>query len=454
VYGLVDCNNFFVSCERVFDPRLNGKKVVVLSNNDGCVIARSNEAKAAGIPMGCPAFKIKEYTDPRQVIQLSGRHLLYRDLSNRVMNLMMQEVENLQQYSVDEAFFVLPHEDVGTSHRVMADLVKKIHQYVGIPVSIGFAPTRTLAKVANHIAKRDPRITDGVYWLVRPEAIDIILRRTAIDNVWGIGRRLSAKLKARGIKTAADFVKLPPSLVRSQYSVTLERTQRELMGHDCQIANPVTIAHKTIMTSRTFGKVVTSRDEVADAIVSFAERTARQLRDEGSVAGSVMTYVRGDRFREDLPFYSNSCQLQLATPSSDTMTIVSMALTALNNIWRDGYGYRKAGVMALDIHSGEAIQLNVFDTQDHGKLRRLMQSIDGINNMYGRRSVKLAPGLQRGEWAANQNHIRPLSQTLLFYTGMTDLDTHSPAQQASDSEPDQMENTKNIEDLYDIDPQL
>ena len=155
MYGLIDCNNFFVSCERVFDPRLNGKTVVVLSNNDGCVIARSNEAKAAGIPMGCPAFKIKEYTDPRQVVQLSARHILYRDLSDRVMYLMGKEVDNLQVYSVDEAFFRLPHEDVETSHRIMAELVKKIRQYVGIPVSIGFAPSRTLAKVANHIAKRD-----------------------------------------------------------------------------------------------------------------------------------------------------------------------------------------------------------------------------------------------------------------------------------------------------------
>ncbi len=418
MYGLVDCNNFFVSCERLFDPRLNGKKVVVLSNNDGCVIARSNEAKAVGIPMGCPAFKIKEHTDPSQIIQLSARHILYRDLSNRVMSLVGEEVDNLQIYSVDEAFFRLPHEDVETSHRVMAGLVKKIRQYVGIPVSIGFAPSRTLAKVANHIAKRDPRITDGVYWLVRPEAIDIILRRTPIGDVWGIGRRLAVSLQSRGIKTAADFVKMPPSLVRSLYSVTLERTQRELMGHDCQIANPVTIAHKTIMTSRTFGKVLTSRDEIADAVVSFAERTARQLRDEGSVAGSVMTYVRGDHFREDLPFYSNSCQLRLDTPSSDTMTIVRQALNALNFIWKDGFGYRKAGVMALDIQRGTAIQLNLFDPDDHGKLRRLMTSIDGINNMYGRRSIKLAPGLQRGEWAPNQNHFNTTSKTLHFYTGM------------------------------------
>ena len=422
MYGLVDCNNFFVSCERVFDPRLNGKKVVVLSNNDGCVIARSNEAKAAGIPMGCPAFKIKDYTDPCEVIQLSARHTLYRDLSNRVMHVLGREVENLQIYSVDEAFFRLPHEDIDTSHRAMAEVVRKVKQYIGIPVSVGFAPSRTLAKIANHIAKKDKRITDGVYWLVRPEAIDIILRRTPIEDVWGIGRRLAYSLQSRGIKTAADFVKMPPSLVRSQYSVTLERTQRELMGQDCQIINPVTIAHKTIMTSRTFGKIITDRDEIADAIVNFAEKTAYQLRSEGSVAGSIMTYIRGDRFREDLPFYSNSCQLRLATPSSDTITIARQALHALNNIWRDGYAYRKAGVMALDIEHGGAIQLNVFDSEDQGKLRRLMTSIDGINNQYGSRTVKLAPGLQRGQWAPNQTHLNTVSQTLHIYTGMINAD--------------------------------
>lgn len=416
MYGLIDCNNFFVSCERVFDPRLDGKKVVVLSNNDGCVIARSNEAKAAGIPMGCPAFKIKEYTNPNDVIQLSARHILYRDLSNRVMELLGDEVGNLQVYSVDEAFFRLPYEDVETSHRVMAEVVRKVKQYVGIPVSVGFAPSRTLAKIANHIAKKDKRITDGVYWLVRPEAIDIILRRTPIEDVWGIGRRLAYSLQSRGIKTAADFVRMPPSLVRSLYSVTLERTQRELMGHDCQIVNPVNIAHKTIMTSRTFGKIITSYDEIADAIVSFAEKTARQLRNEDSVAGSIMTYVRGDRFREDLPFYSNSCQLRLDTPSNDTMTIVQRALNALNNIWREGYAYRKAGVMALDIEHGGAIQLNLFDQVDHGKLRRLMTSIDGINDHYGTRSVKLAPGISRGEWAPSQSHIHTTSKTLHFMT--------------------------------------
>lgn len=414
MYGLIDCNNFFVSCERVFDPRLDGKKVVVLSNNDGCVIARSNEAKAAGIPMGCPAFKIKEYTNPNDVIQLSARHILYRDLSNRVMELLGDEVGNLQVYSVDEAFFRLPYEDVETSHRVMAEVVRKVKQYVGIPVSVGFAPSRTLAKIANHIAKKDKRITDGVYWLVRPEAIDIILRRTPIEDVWGIGRRLAYSLQSRGIKTAADFVRMPPSLVRSLYSVTLERTQRELMGHDCQIVNPVNIAHKTIMTSRTFGKIITSYDEIADAIVSFAEKTARQLRNEDSVAGSIMTYVRGDRFREDLPFYSNSCQLKLDTPSNDTMTIVQRALNALNNIWREGYAYRKAGVMALDIEHGGAIQLNLFDQVDHGKLRRLMTSIDGINDHYGTRSVKLAPGISRGQWAPSQSHLHTTSKTLQF----------------------------------------
>ena len=364
------------------------------------------------------AFKIKEYTNPREIIQLSARHILYRDLSDRVMYLLGCEVGNLQIYSVDEAFFKLPDDAIETNHQKMAELVKRIRQYVGIPVSVGFAPSRTLAKIANHIAKKDPRIIDGVYWLVRPEAINTILHRTPIDDVWGIGRRLASSLKSKGIKTAGDFVKMPPSLIRSQYSVTLERTQRELMGHDCQITNPVTIAHKTIMTSRTFGKIITNGSEIADAVVDFAEKTAHQLRNEGSVAGSIMTYIRGDHFRKDLPFYSNSCQLKLATPSNDTVTIVRYALDALNNIWRDGFGYRKAGVMAMDVQHGGGIQLNVFDPYDHAKLHRLMTSIDSINNMYGSRSIKLAPSFKRGEWAPNQNHFNAQSKALYFYSSM------------------------------------
>ena len=418
LYGLVDCNNFFVSCERVFNPTLNGLPVVVLSNNDGCVIARSNEAKALGIPMGCPAFQIKDYCNPSQVIRLSARHRIYCDLSNRVMKILSAEVEHVEQYSVDEAFFTMPYDDVQRNHDVMARLVQKIYKYVGIPVSIGFAPTKTLAKIASHIAKKHPRITDGVYWLVRPEAIDIILRRTVIDDVWGIGRRIAAVLADRGIVTAAQFVHMPPTLVRRLFSVSTERTQRELKGEDCMSISPVTVAHSSIMNSRTFAHVITSRHEVQDAIVVFAKMCAQRLRKENAVADTVTVYIRGDRHRQDLPFYSNSCQIKLPTPSSSTMTIVHHALLAFANIYRDDFGYRKAGVLLTGITPAHSIQLNLFDKIDQSRQQQLMQTIDSINNHYGSHIVTLAPDDERAQWRPEKSHFQKPSKTLRIYTAM------------------------------------
>ena len=418
LYGLVDCNNFFVSCERVFNPNLNGRAVVVLSNNDGCVIARSNEAKLLGIPMGCPAFQIKDYCNPQDVVQLSARHIIYKDLSNRVMKILGSEVEHVEQYSVDEAFFVMPYDNVERNHALMASLVQKIQQYVGIPVSIGFAPTRTLAKIASHIAKKHPRITDGVYWLVRPEAIDIILQRTVIDDVWGIGRRMASSLAERGIVTAAQFANMPSSLVRRLYSVTVERTQRELRGEDCISINAVTIAHSSIMNSRTFAHVITKRHEVQDAIVVFTKMCAQRLRNENAVASTVTVYIRGDHHREDLPFYSNSCQIKLPTPSASTMTIVHHALLAFNNIFREGFAYRKAGVLLTDISPNHSIQLNLFDKQNQGRQRQLMETIDSINNHYGSNVVTLAPDDKNGEWRPEKSHYQQPSKTLRIYTAM------------------------------------
>lgn len=418
MYALIDCNNFFVSCERVMNPALNGRAVVVLSNNDGCVIARSNEAKALGIPMGCPAFQIREHCDPRGVVQLSARHIVYADLSHRIMSLLGGEVEGLEVYSVDEAFFRTPYDDVERNHVFLAELVRKVHRHVGVPVSIGFAPSRSLAKIASHIAKKDRRITDGVYWLVRPEAIDIILRRTPIADVWGIGRRLSASLLGRGIDTAYKFAQMPPGLVRALYSVTVERTQRELRGEDCMEVSPVNIAHNSLMTSRTFGRVVTDRREVEDAIVHFAQATARRLRNEHQVAATVTTYVRGDRFREDLPYYSNSCQMRLRTPSSSAMTIVHYALIALNAIFREGMAYRKAGVMVSGLTPDTMVQLNVWDSEDHGKQRALMEAVDSINQHYGAHVVQLAPEAGKHEWSASQTHLAATSKTLRIYTGI------------------------------------
>ncbi|MBR5640424.1 MAG: DUF4113 domain-containing protein [Muribaculaceae bacterium] len=418
MYALADCNNFFVSCERVFNPSLNGKPVVVLSGNDGCVIARSNEAKALGIPMGCPAFQVKNYTNPANVIMLSGRHIVYRDLSNRIMRIIGEVALNLEVYSVDEAFFALPFDDNEQNHKLLTSLVKKIQQYVGVPVSIGFAPTRTLAKIASHVAKKDKNNVERVKGLTDADEINLVLNRIKIDDVWGIGRKLNAKLLSCGIDTAGKFIMLPKSYLQRIGNINLVRTQQELKGVDCISINPVDIAHKSIMNSRTFGHVINKKQEIADAIISFAQSCAAQLRQEGSAALTITVYIRGDHFRQDLPFYSNSCSVRMPSHTASAMELAKHALIALNNIYRDNFYYRKAGVMVTDIISNDQLQLDIFNGENDVRQAKLMSAIDNINNRYGKKQIVLAPTLSRGEWAPLQNHFATLSKTLHFYTGM------------------------------------
>lgn len=418
MYALADCNNFFVSCERVFNPSLNGKPVVVLSGNDGCVIARSNEAKALGIPMGCPAFQVKNYTNPSNVIMLSARHIVYRDLSNRIMRILGEVALKLEVYSVDEAFFSLPYEDDEQNHKLLSSIVKKIQQYVGVPVSIGFAPTRTLAKIASHVAKKDKSNIDRVKGLTDTNEINQVLNCIKIDDVWGIGRRLNAKLLSCGIDTAGKFIMLPSSYVQRIGSINLVRTQQELKGIDRITINPVTIAHKSIMNSRTFGHVISKKQDIADAIISLAQSCARQLRQEESAAQVVTVYIRGDHFRQDLPFYSNSCTVKMSSHTASAMELAKNALVAFNNIYRDNFFYRKAGVMVTDIKSSNELQLDIFNGENNVRQVKLMTAIDNINNRYGKKQIVLAPTLTRGEWAPQQNHFAPLSKTLHFYTDM------------------------------------
>ena len=418
MYALADCNNFFVSCERVFNPTLNGKPVVVLSNNDGCAISRSNEAKALGIPMGCPAFQIKNYTDPNKVVMLSARHVLYQDLSSRIMRILGEAAIDLEVYSVDEAFFKLPYDDNDCNHKLLVSLVKKIYKYVGVPVSIGFAATRTLAKIASHEAKKDPSCLDRVLSLTNQEHVNRILQRTRVDDIWGVGRRLNAKLLSSGIHYASEFVRLPKSFLQKIGNINLVRTQQELLGQDCVTINPVAIAHKSIMNSRTFGHVLSKKRDISDAIISFAQACAEQLRREKSAAISVTVYVRGDRFREDLPFYSNSCTIRMQSHTSSSIEIASHAVMAFNSIFREGFSYRKAGVMVSDIKPIAELQLNIFNAEQEVKHNKLMSAIDDINRRYGSKQVVLAPTLTKGEWAPLQNHFNRQSKTLRFFSGM------------------------------------
>lgn len=440
MYALADCNNFFVSCERVFNPSLNGKPVVVLSNNDGCAIARSNEAKALGIPMGCPAFQIKNYTDARNVIMLSARHILYKDLSNRIMSLLGEVAISLEVYSVDEAFFKLPYDDNKRNYELLASLVKRIQQYIGVPVSIGFASTRTLAKIASHVAKKDSSNLDRVLGLTDQSQIDSVLACTKIDDIWGIGRRLNAKLLSIGIHHASEFVRLPKSYLHKIGNINLVRTQQELLGNDSVSINPVNIAHKSIMNSRTFGHVLNKKRDIADAVISFAQSCATQLRRELSAAITVTVFVRGDRFRQDLPFYSNSCTVRMQSHTSSSIEIARYAIAALNAIFRDGFYYRKAGVMVTDIKPLDELQLNVFKGEQEVKHIKLMAAIDGINCRYQSKQIMLAPSLTKGEWAPQQNHFNQKSKTLRFYSGMNPRYTPRVVHHTSDNEEERYHN--------------
>ena len=402
IYGLVDCNNFFATCERAFNPSLWGKPVVVLSNNDGCVISRSYEAKDLGIPMGCPAFKIKEYTDASKVVMISCRHQLYGDISARIMSIVGHHVEKIEIYSIDEAFFRMPYADDERNTEFALMLTRKIYQYTGISVSIGFAPTRTLTKVASHLAKKKRSLSENVYALTDKADIEAQLAVLPVGDVWGIGRQTAAALKSQRVNTALDFTRIPSIFVRRRYTVTGYRTQCELKGEDCTALSAATVAHQSIMTSRSFGKTIAGKQDLNDAVVSFAGLSAKRLRSQNSVASSVTTFVASDRFSETEPYYSNSCEIKLPTPTSSTLEIVKYAVMAMNNIFRPGVNYKRAGVLLSGIKPSTAVEQNLFSEVDLNKHNKLMKIVDQINSRTGTYCVGLAPDQSVHKWAPSK----------------------------------------------------
>lgn len=417
--GLVDCNNFFVSCERLFNPSLEGKAVVVLSNNDGCVISRSNEAKALGIPMGLPAFKIKEYTNPNNVKILSCRHIIYRDISDRIMSLLGNEVENLQIYSVDECFFKAPYNDDRKNYDFICNLARKVKKYTGIPVSIGIAPTKTLAKIASHIAKKNRANTDNVYLLTQKNHTETVLKTIPINDVWGIGRRLGETLRNYHITTALDFAQAPLSWIRSQFSITEERIVRELNGEDCTRINSITEENKSIMASRSFGTLIDNQKTLWEAVAYFTASCAERLRAQNSSATMISVYIRGDIHNSNLPYYANSCDIRLETPSFDTAYLTQHALKAFNRIYRTGYKYKKAGVSVSHLVKSTDVQLNIFENIDLDKQKKLMNVLDNINSRCGNGTLILGAQGTEKKWSPRKEHQAKTSSTLHFYSGMT-----------------------------------
>lgn len=408
VFALVDCNNFYVSCERVFNRRLDGRAVVVLSNNDGCVIARSNEAKALGIPMGEPFFRCAELLRRNGGCVYSANFTLYGDMSRRVMDTLAQFTSDVEVYSIDEAFLRI---SASGDPVALARLIRAtVRRDTGIPVSIGLAPTRVLAKLANRCAKRNPA-AGGVFSLADPAARETVLAATGTDDLWGIGANLARRLRGLGIYTAAALRDLPDELARRHLSVTGLRIVRELRGQPC--IEPGDLAAPrlhTIMCSRSFGAVMTDQDALAQAVATFAARGAEKLRAQKSAAGLVMVGIRTALFDPRFPSYANGAAVRLAEPSDYTPDLIAAACRALAAIYKPGYRYRQAEVLLAELAPADAVQRALFSPADPDLVRRrrsLMRAADRINRVYGRETIRpAATGFDR-PWRMRQSWRSP-----------------------------------------------
>lgn len=389
-YALVDCNNFFVSCERAFQPELEGKPVVVLSNNDGCVVARSNESKAMGIKMGTPFFKIRDKVESGNLIVRSSNYSLYGDLSSRVMSILAAAVPKIEIYSIDEAYLCVDGIDKKKLEVLCPELVRRIRKWVGIPVSIGIASTKTLAKVANHFAKKYPGYK-GVCRIVTEEQRVKALKLTPIGDVWGIGRRVAPRLLAMGLTTAFDYVSMPQDWVYKNLGLGGLRVWNELNGKE-SVEEERDEARQSICTSRSFAETITDIQELSARVSDFAAKCAEKLRHDGTAAYCINTFLYTNRFREDKPQDFPDATIRLDMPASSTQEVVSAALKALKLIWKPGFEYKKAGVVVFDIVNREERQLTLFETDSAKKEKQdvLSQVMDNVNVSSGQNVLRVA----------------------------------------------------------------
>ncbi|MBX0333424.1 Y-family DNA polymerase [Pontibacter sp. HSC-14F20] len=410
LFALCDCNNFYASCERVFDPSLNGKPVVVLSNNDGCVIARSNEAKALGIPMGEPYFKIRNLVENGHLRSFSSNYVLYGDMSDRVMQTLSLFTPNVEVYSIDECFLDLGEfYDIDLNNYAW-EIKRMVQQWTGIPVSLGVAPTKALSKVANRLAKKSTK-ANGVLVLTDPYHIQKALEATKIEDVWGIGRQYAKFLNKRNINTALDFSKLSEHWVKQHMTIVGVRLLKELRGESCLELDEVAPPKKNICTSRSFGKKVNTFDELREATASYAAKCAKKLRQQKSCANLVTVFVTTNRYSESDRQYSNSKTVALPVASNSDMELIHYASIALKEIYRDGYWYKKSGVIVSEIVPDSQIQLDLLDTVDRDKHARLMQVVDVLTDRFGRSKVRVATQGIDNSWQLRSEFKSPCYTT-------------------------------------------
>jgi DNA polymerase V len=409
--ALVDCNNFYVSCERLFQPRLEGKPVVVLSNNDGCVVSRSQEVKDLGINMAVPWFQLKDIAKRHGIIALSSNYALYADISNRVMQLLSQWCSNQEVYSIDESFLDLTGMPVSSR---MTDLTcyaqemrANIKRCVGIPACVGIGSSKTLAKLANHVAKKQKQF-HGVcdFNAMTTRVLDNLLAKIGVGEVWGVGRRSAERLQQMGIDSVLELKCSAAKRVRAEFGVVMERIVAELNGENCIGLDEVTPPRQQIICSRSFGASVSLLTDLEQAVIAYTSRAAEKLRDQHSLAGSIQVYIRTDPHKDEAPQYQPTILLPLFAPSDDTRLLCRAALSGLRQIYRSGYAYQKAGVMLTEIIATASRPRTLFDdAAAQQKSASLMTTLDLINRRMGNGTMQLLGEGIRKNWAMRRGNV-------------------------------------------------
>jgi len=409
MYALVDCNNFYASCERVFQPQYNGKPVVILSNNDGCVISRSNEAKELGVPMGAPEFKIRELIKEKNIKVFSSNYPLYGDLSNRVMKTLEAFTPNLEIYSIDEAFLNFDGMSISDYHDYGLQMKKRVQKWVGIPVCVGFAPSKALSKVANKIAKKFQDRTKGIYVIDNEEKRIKALKWTKIEDVWGIGRRLTKKMMAHNIQTAYDFTKPQhEAWIRKEMGVVGMRFKYELEGKSVLDLEPICEHKKSIATTRSFPKQISEFDDLRERIATFSAVCAEKLRKQKSCCQTIIVMLVIDKHKYQSQKYYFNKAVTLPYSTNSTLTISNIAIAMLKDLYKgnEGVKFKKAGVIVTELIDEDKKQLQLFE-EENPKHLAIMKAMDFLNAKIGDRKVKLGTQNLNLTWNMKQNHLSP-----------------------------------------------
>jgi DNA polymerase V len=409
VYALIDCNNFYASCERVFDPKLRGEPIAILSNNDGCVIARSDEAKKAGVEMGVPEFKIRDLIKEKGIALKSSNYALYGDMSRRVMETLRHLTPKVEPYSIDEAFMEFPELIAKDLNHFGKEIKSAVKQWTGLPVSVGIASSKTLAKVANETAKSNPQYK-GILNLVANPKLDYLLKETKLTDIWGIGAGLSQRLYKEGIQNAFQLKQQisRKEWVRSKLSVTGLRTVMELNGNPCLDVESVGDPRKGIMTSRSFGKAVTDYDDLSEAIAQFVSIAAEKLRAQNSVASLLHITLRTSKYSNYKSKYKYGIEFPLRMPTANTAHLIKCGHACLDKLYQHNLRYKKAAVMLTGILPESEVQQDLFSENHYtASEHNLMQKVDEINTKYGSETTHFASTGIEKSWQMKQEHLSP-----------------------------------------------